>query len=212
MHALLRFFLEAAEGRFPASDGGLTVVPRPTSTQQAVVAFTGHAVIAADVDEAAARRLGADGLGGALHPRVLAWLAGDHATIGVIDVTLVGRGRGGSPALAVRDDLDDHHRVRFARALRGDVRVLGDERGLVTLGQGLAGRLELGVEASVDLHGTGAGRALISDALTGIPDGEPVFAAVAPGNARSLRAFLAVGFVPIGSEVIILDAAPGRSS
>jgi hypothetical protein len=29
-----------------------------------------------------------------------------------------------------------------------------------------------------------------------------VFAAVAPGNARSLRAFLAEGFVPLGSEVI----------
>lgn len=30
-----------------------------------------------------------------------------------------------------------------------------------------------------------------------------VFAAVSPGNARSLRAFLAQGFVPVASEVII---------
>jgi hypothetical protein len=30
-----------------------------------------------------------------------------------------------------------------------------------------------------------------------------VFAAVAPGNARSLRAFLSEGFVPVGSEVIV---------
>jgi hypothetical protein len=30
-----------------------------------------------------------------------------------------------------------------------------------------------------------------------------VFAAVSPGNARSLRSFLAAGFVPIGGEVII---------
>lgn len=205
VHSLLELFLEAADGRFPPSDGEVTVVPRPAASQRAVVAFTGHAVIAADVDEAEARVLGADGFGGALHPRVLAWLAGDGGMIGVNDVTLVGRGRGGSPALAVRDDLNDHYRVRHARALRGDVRVLGDERGMVTLGQGLAGRLELSVETRAELHGRGAGRALIAEALTGIPTGERVFAAVSPGNARSLRAFLAVGFVPIGSEVIILD-------
>jgi hypothetical protein len=36
---------------------------------------------------------------------------------------------------------------------------------------------------------------------------EPVFAAVSPGNARSLRAFLAAGFVPLGSEALI---EPGR--
>jgi hypothetical protein len=36
-----------------------------------------------------------------------------------------------------------------------------------------------------------------------VPAGEPVFAAVAPGNACSLRAFLAAGFTPVGSEVII---------
>ena len=41
------------------------------------------------------------------------------------------------------------------------------------------------------------------DALSLVPAGEPVFAAVSPGNARSLRAFLAVGFYPIrhGGEV-----------
>lgn len=39
-----------------------------------------------------------------------------------------------------------------------------------------------------------------------VPAGEPVFAAVAPGNARSLRTFLATGFVPIGSEVILRPA------
>jgi hypothetical protein len=37
-----------------------------------------------------------------------------------------------------------------------------------------------------------------------IPPGEPVFGQVAPGNARSLRAVLAAGFKPIGSEVLFL--------
>jgi hypothetical protein len=39
-----------------------------------------------------------------------------------------------------------------------------------------------------------------------LPAGEPLFAAVSPGNARSLRAFLAVGFTPVASEVIITPA------
>jgi hypothetical protein len=71
---------------------------------------------------------------------------------------------------------------------------------LVTIGLGLAGRSEMSIETS----GDGAtGRALIHEALKLSPPGEPLFAAVSPGNARSLRAFLACGFTPIGSEVII---------
>jgi L-amino acid N-acyltransferase YncA len=83
------------------------------------------------------------------------------------------------------------------------VRVYGDERGLVTLAEGLAGRCEISIEAEPQGQGRGWGRSLLSDALGLVPAGEPIFAAVSPGNARSLRAFLAVGFVPIGSEVLI---------
>ncbi|RIQ11374.1 hypothetical protein DY240_28965 [Jiangella rhizosphaerae] len=43
-------------------------------------------------------------------------------------------------------------------------------------------------------------------ALRLVPAGEPVFAAVTPGNARSLRAFLACGFTPVGSEVLLRPA------
>lgn len=57
----------------------------------------------------------------------------------------------------------------------------GDERGLLTLGRGWS-------------------RSLLSDALALVPAGEWVFACVSPGNARSLRAFLGVGFRPLGSE------------
>jgi RimJ/RimL family protein N-acetyltransferase len=35
-----------------------------------------------------------------------------------------------------------------------------------------------------------------------MPADELVFAQVAPGNAASVRTFLACGFVPIGSEVL----------
>jgi len=41
--------------------------------------------------------------------------------------------------------------------------------------------------------------ALVSDALSALPAGQLVVAAVAPGNAASLRAALAAGFRPLGS-------------
>jgi RimJ/RimL family protein N-acetyltransferase len=84
--------------------------------------------------------------------------------------------------------------------------VYGDDRGLVTVGTGLAGRTELSIELDPARCGQGQGGGLIRDALAGIAAGTPVFAAVAPGNARSLRAFLRCGFRPIGSEVLIRPA------
>ena len=82
----------------------------------------------------------------------------------------------------------------------------GDERGLVTLGRGIAGCREMSVEVSPDAQGRGWGGALIAEARGLVPPGEPLFAAVSPGNARSLRAFLACGFTPLGSEVLIRPA------
>ncbi len=68
---------------------------------------------------------------------------------------------------------------------------------------GLAGRPEMSIEVAAGTENLGTGRALIGEALKLTPAGEPLFAAISPGNARSVRAFLAMGFVPIGSEVII---------
>lgn len=143
-----------------------------------------------------------DGFGASLAPDFLRWLAGARGWIGVVDLTLVASGRGGGTLPEFRDAAD-HPRVRHATALRSDVSVYGDHRGLVIVAAGLAGRRELSVEAEPEGRGRGWGRSLITDALGLVPDGEPVFAAVSPGNARSLRAFLAVGFVPIGAEVLL---------
>jgi L-amino acid N-acyltransferase YncA len=90
--------------------------------------------------------------------------------------------------------------------LRRQVRVHGDERGLVTLAEGLAGRLEISVEVAPGRAGSGTGRGLVQDALRLVPEGKPVFAAVSPGNARSLRMFLALGFELVGSEVLVRPA------
>lgn len=211
MSTLLEMYLDAADGRFPPADGTVSVIPSWRAGLSAVVSFTAHAVIATDTpDVLEGVRLGA--YGSALHPGVLTTLAGYPARIGVIDVTLAGCGTGGGAgggpaALVQRADLDDHPRVLHARAIRDEVTVYGapegsPDQGLMTIGTGLGGRREFSIEL-LGAQAPGTGRRLISEALQLRPPGEPIFAAVAPGNARSLRAFLAVGFVPIGSEVII---------
>ncbi len=211
LHPLLPYLLDAAEGRFPPADGGVTRVPAPAAGQRAVVSFTGHAVVATDGRHPDLAALGADGYGGALHPRVLTALAGPAGSIGVIDATLVRLGEGGAPRLTETPDHDGHPRVAHARRVRRNVRVFGDARGFVTLSDGLGWRREISIETPAETHGAGGGRALIADALSLVPRGTFVFAAVSPGNARSLRAFLACGFKPIGSEVLILtdESDPG---
>lgn len=199
-HPLLDFLTNAAEGRFPQVDGGVTVLPPLAGGWECSVAFTGHAIVATarSADEVMAQ--GPDGYGASMSPDFLRWLAGPTGSTGVIDVMLFARGAG-KPALPVRADLDDHPRVTYARQYRSDVVVYGDERGLITIGAGLGGRRELSVEASS--HNKGHGTALIAEAVNLTPEGELLFAAVSPGNARSLRAFLSLGFTPIGSECLI---------
>ena len=65
----------------------------------------------------------------------------------------------------------------------------------------------MSIEIADTARSSGLGRRLILDAVGGVPAGDHLFAAVSPGNARSLRSFLAAGFVPIGSELII-DRSP----
>ena len=201
-HALLTYLLEAADGRFPPADGGYTIVPALPDGLECSVAFTGHAVIATALPDDVARSWKPDGFGGSVAPQFLCWLAGANGWIGVHDLTLVARGQGDG-SLPELTDTQDHPRVQHASQLRRDVRVYGDQRGVVTLAEGLAGRREISIEAAPEGQGRGWGRSLLRDALGLVPRGEPVFAAVSPGNARSLRAFLAVGFVPLGSEIIL---------
>jgi hypothetical protein len=202
-HPLLATLHAAANNDFPPVDGGVTILPPLGNGWACSVAFTGHAVIATDRprDEILAR--GADGYGGSMSPEVLRYLAGPAGLVGVIDVMLAARGTGRS-TLPARTDADDHPRVRYAREQRRNVAVYGDERGIVTLSEGLAGRREFSIEAAE--HNRGWGRALIGEALGLVPEGELVFAAVSPGNARSLRMFLGLGFWPIGSEAMIRPA------
>ncbi|OMI40906.1 hypothetical protein [Streptomyces sparsogenes] len=206
-HPLLALFRDAADGRFLPADGQVTILPALPRGLECSLAFTGHAVIATALPGSEVQSQGPDGYGGSLAPDFLRYLAGQDGRVGALDAVLVARGTSGSPRLPECLDADDHPRVRYARELRTGVRVYGDERGLVTLADGLAGRREISIELDQPGIGIGSssglGRSLLRDALTLVPAGEPVFAAVSPGNARSFRAFLAAGFVPLGSEVII---------
>lgn len=203
-HPLGTALAAAVEGRFPAVDGTALIVGPDADGTCAVVCFTGHAFVLTDRPHHEVHAFAPDGYGAAMHPALLVALARPGREIGSTDVVLVRRGAGGGSSLGPLDDLADHPRVRRAFEHRRDVRVLGDERGLVTIGRGLVGRTELSVELLDGTHhAQGAGRALIAAALGAVAEHEPVFAQVAAGNTASLRAFLACGFTPICSEVLI---------
>ena len=204
VHELHRILLDAADGRFPAIDGGVDVIASMSGDDHAVVEFTGHAFVLTDRDPDAVVARAIDGFGGASQPDVLRWLAGPRGWIGSHDAVLVANGVGGG-SLPERDDLDEHPRVVRSREHRRGVRVHGDDAGLVTIGRGLVDRLEVSVEV-FDGAARGSGRRLIRAALALLPVGDVVFAQVAPGNASSLRAFLSCGFVPIGAETLLLPS------
>jgi hypothetical protein len=203
-HRLTELLLAAVAGRFPPDDGGVEVVGvAPPGSAEWVVSFTGHVVIATARPVDAVRRRRPDAFGGALTPGFLLWLAGSSGEVGCQDLVLARTGTGGG-RLPRRDDAGDHPRVQHARSLRPDVVVHGDARGLVTLGRGLGGLLEVGIEVGMRGPSVGIGRGLLHDAIALVPHGEPVLAQVTPGNARSLRAFLAAGFRPVGSAVALV--------
>jgi hypothetical protein len=208
-HPLAAILEAAASGRFPAADGDVEVLPADGDGTRAVVAFTGHAYVLAEVAGGELERRmpdGRGGFGGALHPDVLRWLAAEDRQIGSIDVVLVARGIGSAPAPATRldDALAEHSRVQRAMRHRRNVEVVVEPDGVVILGRGLVGRRELSVELFDPAEpSAGAGRRLIAAGLAAVPVGEWCWAQVAPGNARSLRTFLACGFTPIASEVLI---------
>ena len=128
------------------------VLPPLAPGLEAVVSLTARVYVCTALPEDEALHRVPDGFGGATDPGTLLALA-RGGTVGVLDAALVREGAGGQPVLPVRHDLDDHPRVRHARAVRRDVVVRGDERGLVTLATGLAGA------ASSTFRPCGSGRA-----------------------------------------------------
>jgi hypothetical protein len=195
----------ALDGKFPAEDGRVEVVPPWRDGVEAVVSFTAHAMVATTLPAVRVVETGIDAYAQAFAPSVLTALAGQGGWLDCVDVVLVAAGTGHT-WLPERPDLGGHPRVRHARSVRDHVHVHGDERGLVTVGRGLGGLPEISFETA-DPGVEGAGRSLLTEALGLVPEGEPVVVAVAAGNARSMRSALAVGFVPVGAAQLV---RPGR--
>jgi hypothetical protein len=205
VHPVAAALTAAARGRFPEADGSWARVPPWRPGVEGVIAFTGHALLAVgdDVPDDRLAALGADGFGGASNPRLVAHLAGS-GWIDVLDLVLVAHGRapGSSPeGLVPRPDLADHPRARLAARIRSGVKTFGygahDDHTVVTLGAGLGGLPEVGVELDPAQRHTGT--EVLRAALGLVPAGKVVVAACAPGNARAVRAFLRAGFTPVGS-------------
>ncbi|NUP63634.1 MAG: GNAT family N-acetyltransferase [Nonomuraea sp.] len=207
MESLADLLADAAAGRPPAPDGSVTVLPVPSARDAGIIAFTAHTVIFAGVDPAWVRaRLPADDLSAPLGPAFLTALEEETGRrAGNLDLLTLAAPLPG-PAPIPLEELTgaDHPRVARARRYRDDVRVwsVPGGSGLVTLGRGVAGRMEAAVEVAEEHRGRGLGRALATSARH-LAD-EPLWAQIAPGNAASVRAFLAAGHLPMGAECLLV--------
>ena len=214
-----RILEDAAAGRFPPADGATEVVASPGGPVHAVLAFTAHHVVAADIDSGeVSAHLDPDDIAAPMGAPFLAWLGGRVGAVpGTLDLVLAARAGAGAPPFpdGIREIVPDARRWRVGRALlyRSDVHAWesADGNGLLIVGRGLAGRWEASFEVSPGARGRGLGRTLAAVSMLAVPSGERVFMQVAPGNVASLRAVLAAGFRPIGAEVLFRKdgAAPG---
>ena len=180
-----------------------------------MVAFPGRIVVAAAVDRRWVESWTRDGdLSTPLNPLFLGALEEMlRLEVNNIDAIMVAESLPGDPELDVTPVADPtrydgaHPRVVRALRFRQDVRVWAADGGLLLLGRGLAGRWEVAVEVDQERRGTGLGRALARAARHLVPEQRPVWAQVAPGNAASMRAFLAAGYAPVGAEALLMPRA-----
>lgn len=207
---LAEIIRRAEDGVLPAADGTVEVVLSPSPRAAAVVGFTAHFVVAADVDEAWVRERVPDGdLTAPMSPLFLHSLEshlGRH--VSCIDMMCMAPPLTGPPPIDLEEVTSSNHpRVQRAMRYRDDIRVWSAPGGVLIIGRGLAGRWEAAVEVDDDARGRGVGRLLARAARHLTAADRPVWAQVTPGNAASVRAFLHAGFSPIGSEALLVDGA-----
>jgi GNAT superfamily N-acetyltransferase len=204
----LREILDAAaRGVFPPADGRTTVVPQAGPRDAGVLSFTAHSVVFTDEDPEwvyeTLRAVDCDALAATLNARFLtAFMDRTGRRTDTVDALVVGSPLPGGPPLPLTEIEDpDHPRVAGSRGRRDDVRVWAVDGGVLVLGRGVAGRLEVAVEVDDAVRHRGLGRALVTAARH--LAGEPVWAQISPGNARSVRAFQAAGYRPVGAEALL---------
>jgi GNAT superfamily N-acetyltransferase len=194
-----------AAGRYPPPDGSVTIVPQPSPRDIGVMAFTAHSVVFADLDPAWIRdQLMPGDLSAPVQPPFLeAISAKTGRPANCVDMLCLARARPGPAPIALTPtQARDHPRVARAHHYRDDVRTWQAPGAVLTLGRGVAGRWEVALEVDDDHRGQGLGRALAAAARHLVPGGAPLWAQITPGNAASVRAFLAAGYQPAGAEVL----------
>ncbi|WP_031487132.1 GNAT family N-acetyltransferase [Streptomyces bicolor] len=208
MAETLRDILDAAaRGVFPPADGGTTVVPQPSPRHAGVLSFTAHSFVVTDEDPDwiydTLRDVDCDALAATLNPRFLAaFMERTGRWSETVDAVLVGSPLPGEPPLALTEIKDaGHPRIGYAHGRRDDVRAWTAEGGVVVMGRGVAGRLEVSVEVDETVRQRGLGRLLVTAARHLVT--EPLWAQIAPGNARSVRAFQAAGYRQVGAELLL---------
>jgi GNAT superfamily N-acetyltransferase len=222
--ALAALLARVAAGHYPAPDGGITIMPQPSPRDCGVISFTAHSVIFTDADPGWVRAQLPDGdLGAPMSLRFLQALgaqtgrtaAGDGRAANpgrsshVVDMLWLTESLPGAPGIRLtRTAHASHPRVAQALLYRDNVMVWAADGGIVVLGRGVAGRWEVGVEVEPGHRGRGLGRELAAAARHLIPAGAPMWAQIAPGNAASVRAFLAAGYCPVGAEALLTRPPP----
>ena len=209
---LARALEAAVDGEFPSPDHKIRIVPEVEGPRGAVVAFTGHHVIASSLDPAEVKEAIANQeILLPTEPRFLSWFAeslGSDSFDDTIDVVLARRGiaRVDHPEMQAADGetLNDK-RVAFAAETRSDLLMHrpDDGSGVVILGRGLAGRLELSIELAHDVRGAGRAREIAAVALAEVGPDRAVFAQVSAGNSAAIRASLSLGFQPVCGEFLV---------
>lgn len=205
---------DVAAGKYPPPDGGVTILPQPSPRDAGVLDFTAHAVIVTDADPGWVHaQLPEDDLGAPLSPGFLHALgARTGRQAHSVDMVCLAWPLPGPPALDLSPvTAASHPRSQRALRYRDDVRSWQADGGVVLLGRGMAGRWEAALEVDPDRRGQGLGRALALAARHLLPDPEtPLWAQISPGNAASVRAFLAAGYRPVGSEALLTVTPPAH--
>jgi Acetyltransferase (GNAT) family len=200
---------DAAAGRFPPPDGSVTILPQPSRRDVGVIAFTAHSVVFVDLDPAWVRGLLPPGdLSGPLLPPFLQALSSATGRrVNSTDLLCIATPQPGPPEMMLTPAMPSGH-PRVTRALRhrDHVRVWETPGAVLSIGCGVAGRWEVALEVDPGYRGKGLGSELASAARHLVPDGAPLWAQIAPGNAASVRAFLAAGFRPVGAEALLPQA------
>jgi GNAT superfamily N-acetyltransferase len=210
-HAALALLLDAlAAGRYPPPDGTVTILNQPSNRDAGVLSMTGCAVVFADTDPGwIAAQLPPGDLSAPLSGTFLAALSErlGRRTHSVDMLTCAAALPGPPPNGPALEELATaqvaHPRVARALHYRDDVRAWHTTGGVVLLGRGLAGRLEVAVEVDPEHRSRGLGTRLATAARHLIPADATLWAQIAPANAASVRAFLRAGFRPVGAEALL---------